>query len=839
MAWRPLTLNVTAARRALGAGWSEPDALAVSTWRNSGQLSHGDHDESEITPEDFLWETLPGRCCFSGKWDPQQRGPDGGPKWVSVQDCSQCQIWGQADASCHNGVEQCKVCGMDLYCPGTPPPLIGGAKVCAGSSRVGEGCNDVLKMGVCMMKDLNDCMSACQRNAKCEAVVFYEAELKGSCVLCGDLNNMVPTPHETTRIYSRVNAPAPPTPLDQKVKHYHTDSLPAPPPPSPMTPRASPPPPRPLVHLGWSSQQHFECTFAAHVEFSVDSDLGYTTVSASTRFECCNQCGLTTGCQDFVYQHSSGECLLLPHASSSKEITRLPNPNVVSGSLVITTVRQETMKHGQCLFKPASGFTRGSLGVASAIASGTNKPILTRQDCCDACMNDPKCGKLAFQPESKECTLFMPLAEEYSSDGLISGVLNGRFASIQGGASGLQGLPGGEEDPEAALYNEMNALQRDEFGEGLPMPPALRLTTHTPPPFPPPRASELTRGLLSGISFVIFGLMMGGFAMCAYCFFSQDLKRLVGIRVPPPGSKPLHKGGGGKKGSKGKGKGKGEMVSVTVMTHAITQTKDVDSGDVADCEDLIDLLSMLVELFPAVLRETPKEEVLLQCRTSLPPSNKDEKNKRGGGGGGSKQRNGNGGGDENGSGHGGGAGGNDGWLLVTEDSDFSQVVNTCQAYRLIERPVKFDESQFEIAFKKEEERMGKRAAMERRQRLREENGTSGDDDDEEDDDEEGEDVEAQAPSRSKRKNNGKSKGKSRGREDKRGLLAAEEDEDDEEDDYDARAEQAARAARAAAKAAEEAAAEAAARRKAKGKGGAKPSNGAACAGATREETGMD
>jgi hypothetical protein len=135
-----------AARRRLG-GWEEPDALAVSTWRNSGQLSHGDHDESEITPEDFLWETLPGRCCFSGRWDPKQRGADGGPKWVSVSDCSQCQVWGQADASCHNGVEQCKMCGMDLYCPGTPPPLIGGAKVCAGSSRVGEGCNDVLKMG--------------------------------------------------------------------------------------------------------------------------------------------------------------------------------------------------------------------------------------------------------------------------------------------------------------------------------------------------------------------------------------------------------------------------------------------------------------------------------------------------------------------------------------------------------------------------------------------------------------------------------------------------------------------------------------------------------------------
>ena len=32
------------------ATWEEPDVLAVATWRNSGQLSHGEHDESEITP---------------------------------------------------------------------------------------------------------------------------------------------------------------------------------------------------------------------------------------------------------------------------------------------------------------------------------------------------------------------------------------------------------------------------------------------------------------------------------------------------------------------------------------------------------------------------------------------------------------------------------------------------------------------------------------------------------------------------------------------------------------------------------------------------------------------
>jgi hypothetical protein len=34
-----------------------------------------------------------------------------------------------------------------------------------------------------MTKDLNDCMAACQTNDKCEAVVYYEAELKGSCVV--------------------------------------------------------------------------------------------------------------------------------------------------------------------------------------------------------------------------------------------------------------------------------------------------------------------------------------------------------------------------------------------------------------------------------------------------------------------------------------------------------------------------------------------------------------------------------------------------------------------------------------------------------------------------------
>ena len=48
--------------------------------------------------------------------------------------------------------------GMDLYCPGTPPPLIGGAKVSPAVARRRGATTS--SDSVCMMKDLNDCVSA-------------------------------------------------------------------------------------------------------------------------------------------------------------------------------------------------------------------------------------------------------------------------------------------------------------------------------------------------------------------------------------------------------------------------------------------------------------------------------------------------------------------------------------------------------------------------------------------------------------------------------------------------------------------------------------------------------
>ena len=63
----------------------------------------------------------------------------------------------------------------------------------------------------------------------------------------------------------------------------------------------------------------------------------YTNEQATTRFECCNKCGLHLGCQDFVYQHSTGLCVLLPHVSKDR-VSKTPNEHVISGSMQIVAV---------------------------------------------------------------------------------------------------------------------------------------------------------------------------------------------------------------------------------------------------------------------------------------------------------------------------------------------------------------------------------------------------------------------------------------------------------------------------------------------------------------------
>lgn len=138
----------------------------------------GEHKHSGIDADEFLWEKLPGRCCFYGMPNPKQ------PKqWLGAHSCTECTVWDVPDNYCHTSKESCLGCGMSLYCP-TTPPLLAGNKVCTGHSRVGQGCEDTLGTGVCATRSLQDCEAECRRVRHCEMFVFYPEEKQGSCILC-------------------------------------------------------------------------------------------------------------------------------------------------------------------------------------------------------------------------------------------------------------------------------------------------------------------------------------------------------------------------------------------------------------------------------------------------------------------------------------------------------------------------------------------------------------------------------------------------------------------------------------------------------------------------------
>ena len=74
------------------------------------------HDE-DVDPDEYLWETLPGRCCFAAQ----------------AEDCDMCGVWSEPQNFCHTSRESCMVCGMSLYCE-PPPPLLDANKVCTAYS---------------------------------------------------------------------------------------------------------------------------------------------------------------------------------------------------------------------------------------------------------------------------------------------------------------------------------------------------------------------------------------------------------------------------------------------------------------------------------------------------------------------------------------------------------------------------------------------------------------------------------------------------------------------------------------------------------------------------------
>ena len=75
------------------------------------------------------------------------------------------------------------------------------------------------------------------------------------------------------------------------------------------------------------------CSFVEGVQYSVEADSGWTDMHRHSKEECCTACGQHSGCQHFVYEATSGTCVLLPPTRAGAELVQKPNTAVVSGGL--------------------------------------------------------------------------------------------------------------------------------------------------------------------------------------------------------------------------------------------------------------------------------------------------------------------------------------------------------------------------------------------------------------------------------------------------------------------------------------------------------------------------
>mmetsp|Transcript_47528 Transcript_47528/g.78670 ORF Transcript_47528/g.78670 Transcript_47528/m.78670 type:complete len:780 (+) Transcript_47528:43-2382(+) len=664
------------------------------------------HAVAEIDPDEFLWEKLPGRCCFAGFLDEDL------DTWLGAETCSECNSWSESDNYCHKSKEACLKCGKALYCE-PPPPLITGNVVCTGRSRVGTGCYDEIDTGICGTKGLPHCQQACRGNPRCQLLVYFTDKKAGSCVLCRDLSEVSELTSETTRVYASTPAPPPPRgPNKGKEWHFHRLSGPSPPPPPHPPPRRPSRPPSPLKYLREHGQthQHFDCSFFPRIEFTVDTALGYTDRVASSREECCSFCGLKAGCQDFVFEPSSGTCVLLPHVSDSRQIIRTPNEYTVAGSISITVAKQEAL-HGFCVFKKETGFAQGFIGEAKR--SAADMPTVTLQDCCDACDRDPKCAKFTFEHFSHSCMLYEAFAQSYKTPSLTSGTITTRMPDA------------GLSDAQLARHGSfLGPTSPHDMGYGYlisppPAPPAFLGGWLFRSPPPPPLSEDLaTKRLVAGFSLGMGGLFVLGFTLCAYCFFSSDLLRAMhaasGGRFGKPNAvphsrlcslepaEPRGQAGraarvtAGSKANVSKREQKRKQrngacsmadnihsVNVTVETAALTQKKQVIVDD--DSISMRELYTTIFDEFQALLQNKRHSEMLLLClvQREIKPELAEHSDDCGD--------------DDNDDATGKKATEHSSWLLVTSHSNM-QLVLACPALKMIAKPQNHLELCYEHAF---------------------------------------------------------------------------------------------------------------------------------------------
>jgi len=275
--------------------------------------------------------------------------------------------------------------------------------------------------------------------------------------------------------------------------------------------------------------------------------------------------------------------------------------------------------------------------------------------------------------------LFEAFAENYMTDGLLSGVVTDRSSKA------IQAPRSHSLDGDDGMHTWMRVPPP-------PVPPMIswRSQSSEKPP-PPPLELDTASKLLSIVSLGIGGLMAFAFLLCAYCFFREDALRLLGISpkkglnrktyAVAPSSDPRSGRRGRDEARRKKEKCKGEKedadnrkkrgaertsegyVNVRVETKALTQKKELY---VADCDDVSALRKRIRDEFPSVLGGKKPSEMLLLCLERSTAETDEEQ-------------------------------GAERWMLVLSASDIKQVIE-CEMLRMIERPAEHSDADYGHAF---------------------------------------------------------------------------------------------------------------------------------------------
>ena len=150
--------------------------------------------------------------------------------------------------------------------------------------------------------------------------------------------------------------------------------------------------------------------------------------------------------------------------------------------------------------------------------------------------------KLSFEPLTSGCKLYYSHAEQYHTDGLISGILVGRYRAVGGVAAGAAL----GNSPSTGTIHRSSTIHPSHTGGGVGVdfyydggvpegdkasaaaedlfPAFATMAAKSPPPLPPPSESTVTQLVFQFASAAVGILMLVGVLLCVFCFVSSGGK---------------------------------------------------------------------------------------------------------------------------------------------------------------------------------------------------------------------------------------------------------------------------------------------------------------------------